>query len=32
MIVVSHDEDFLRGLRLTHSLTWQENGWHFSAL
>ena len=31
MIVVSHDEDFLRGLRLTHSLTWQEDGWHFSA-
>ncbi|BBV74115.1 ABC transporter ATP-binding protein [Raoultella planticola] len=31
MIVVSHDEDFLRGLRLTHSLTWQEEGWHFSA-
>ncbi|MCP6530777.1 ATP-binding cassette domain-containing protein, partial [Klebsiella pneumoniae] len=22
MIVVSHDEDFLRGLRLTHSLAW----------
>ena len=32
MIVVSHDEDFLRGLRLTHSLAWQEDGWHFSAL
>ena len=32
MIVASHDEAFLQGLRLTHSLTWQENGWIFTAL
>lgn len=27
MIVVSHDEAFLSGLRLTHSLEWRETGW-----
>ena len=32
MIVVSHDEAFLQGLKLTHSLTWQESGWVFAAL
>lgn len=32
MIVASHDEAFLQGLRLTHSLTWQESGWIFTAL
>lgn len=32
MIVVSHDDDFLQGLRLTHSLEWRMEGWHFSAL
>lgn len=32
MIVVSHDDDFLQGLRLTHSLEWRREGWHFSAL
>ena len=32
MIVASHDEAFLQGLRLTHSLTWQESGWVFTAL
>ena len=32
MIVASHDEAFLQGLRLTHSLMWQESGWVFTAL
>ena len=32
MIVASHDEAFLQGLRLTHSLTWQESGWVFTTL
>ena len=32
MIVVSHDEAFLQGLRLTHSLDWKESGWHFAEL
>ncbi|MCW2486317.1 ABC-F family ATP-binding cassette domain-containing protein [Candidatus Symbiopectobacterium sp. NZEC127] len=27
IIVVSHDEAFLSGLRLTHSLEWRETGW-----
>lgn len=27
MIVVSHDEAFLSGLRLMHSLEWRETGW-----
>lgn len=29
MIVVSHDDAFLSGLRLTHSLEWRETGWHY---
>ncbi len=28
IIVVSHDEAFLSGLRITHSLEWRETGWH----
>ncbi len=28
MLVVSHDEAFLQGLTLTHSLTWRETGWY----
>lgn len=32
MLVVSHDEAFLQGLKLTHSLAWRETGWHFSLL
>ncbi|CAM3393871.1 Energy-dependent translational throttle protein EttA [Klebsiella variicola] len=32
MLVVSHDEAFLYGLKLTHSLAWRETGWHFSLL
>ncbi|SXE50446.1 ABC transporter ATP-binding protein [Klebsiella variicola] len=32
MLVVSHDEAFLHGLKLTHSLAWRETGWHFSLL
>lgn len=27
MLIVSHDEAFLAGLGLTHSLTWQASGW-----
>ncbi|MDX6040436.1 ABC-F family ATP-binding cassette domain-containing protein [Scandinavium lactucae] len=30
MLVVSHDEAFLNGLQLTHSLEWQASGWVFS--
>lgn len=30
MLVVSHDEAFLNGLKLTHSLEWQASGWVFS--
>lgn len=32
MLVVSHDEAFLRGLKLTHTLEWQATGWVFTAL
>lgn len=32
MLVVSHDEAFLRGLKLTHTLTWRETGWFFEVL
>lgn len=32
MLVASHDEAFLQGLKLTHALEWHESGWHFSAL
>lgn len=28
MVVVSHDEAFLRGLNLTHWIEWRETGWH----
>ncbi len=30
MLVVSHDEAFLQGLKLTHCLAWQETGWCFT--
>ncbi|PLM18991.1 ABC transporter ATP-binding protein, partial [Klebsiella quasipneumoniae] len=30
LVVVSHDEAFLQGLKLTHSLTWGETGWRFA--
>ena len=32
LVVVSHDEAFLQGLKLTHSLTWGETGWHDTRL
>ncbi len=32
MLVVSHDDAFLQGLKLTHCLEWRETGWHFSRL
>ncbi|VEI21335.1 Uncharacterized ABC transporter ATP-binding protein YheS [Serratia plymuthica] len=32
MLVVSHDEAFLRALKLTHRLHWQDEGWQFRAL
>ncbi|WP_281079759.1 ATP-binding cassette domain-containing protein [Klebsiella quasivariicola] len=32
LVVVSHDEAFLQGLKLTHSLAWRKTGWHFSRL
>jgi hypothetical protein len=32
MLVVSHDEAFLRGLKLTHALEWQATGWVFTTL
>lgn len=32
MLVVSHDEAFLQALKLTHSLTWREDGWCFERL
>lgn len=32
MLVVSHDEAFLRALKLTHRLHWQDGGWQFRAL
>lgn len=32
MLVVSHDEGFLRGLKLTHELVWHEAGWRCEAL
>ena len=28
LLVVSHDDAFLEGLRLTHELVWHEAGWH----
>ncbi|WMT14175.1 ABC-F family ATP-binding cassette domain-containing protein [Serratia fonticola] len=32
MLVVSHDEDFLQALRLTHRLFWSTTGWCFQAM
>lgn len=32
MLVVSHDEHFLQGLKLTHCLEWRETGWYFGPL
>jgi len=32
MIVVSHDEDFLQALNLTHELEWRETGWDYRVL
>jgi len=32
LLVVSHDDAFLKGLRLTHELAWRENGWRCERL
>ncbi len=32
LMVVSHDEAFLRGLTLTHELVWEEAGWRCDSL
>ncbi|EHM50008.1 ABC-F family ATP-binding cassette domain-containing protein [Yokenella regensburgei] len=32
MLVVSHDDHFLQGLKLTHCLEWRETGWYFGPL
>ncbi|MEA5209150.1 ABC-F family ATP-binding cassette domain-containing protein [Enterobacter mori] len=32
LLVVSHDETFLKGLTLTHNLVWNEAGWHCASL
>lgn len=32
LLVVSHDEAFLRGLTLTHELVWEEAGWRCDSL
>lgn len=32
LLVVSHDETFLKGLTLTHNLVWNEAGWHCVSL
>lgn len=32
LLVVSHDEAFLKGLGLTHELVWGENGWRCESL
>ena len=32
MLVVSHDEAFLRALKLTHCLAWREEGWSVERL
>ena len=32
LLVVSHDEAFLRGLTLTHEWVWEEAGWHCDSL
>lgn len=32
LLVVSHDEAFLAGLKLTHELVWEESGWRCESL
>ncbi|MBT1729898.1 ABC-F family ATP-binding cassette domain-containing protein [Enterobacter quasimori] len=32
LLVVSHDEAFLKGLTLTHNLVWNEAGWNYVSL
>lgn len=32
LLVVSHDEAFLKGLKLTHEQVWQESGWRCESL
>lgn len=32
LLVVSHDEAFLKGLKLTHELVWEESGWRCESL
>ncbi|WP_152082979.1 ABC-F family ATP-binding cassette domain-containing protein [Enterobacter oligotrophicus] len=32
LLVVSHDDAFLRGLRLSHELVWEETGWRCVSL
>ena len=32
LLVVSHDEAFLKGLTLTHELVWEEAGWRCDSL
>ncbi|MHA0961827.1 ABC-F family ATP-binding cassette domain-containing protein [Enterobacter cancerogenus] len=32
LLVVSHDEAFLKGLKLTHELVWQKSGWRCESL
>ncbi|MFJ5981866.1 ABC-F family ATP-binding cassette domain-containing protein [Enterobacter cancerogenus] len=32
LLVVSHDEAFLKGVKLTHELVWQESGWRCESL
>ncbi|HHA2009650.1 TPA: ABC-F family ATP-binding cassette domain-containing protein [Enterobacter mori] len=32
LVVVSHDEAFLKGLTLTHNLVWNEAGWNYVSL
>ncbi|MEE7305295.1 ATP-binding cassette domain-containing protein, partial [Escherichia coli O18:H14] len=32
LLVVSHDEAFLAGLKLTHELVWEETGWRCESL
>ncbi|NIH41528.1 ABC-F family ATP-binding cassette domain-containing protein [Enterobacter asburiae] len=32
LLVVSHDDAFLKGLTLTHEMVWEETGWRFESL
>jgi len=32
LLVVSHDEAFFSGLKLTHELVWEETGWRCESL